>query len=62
LIPAGERGVGGSKCGATGVNVLLYKAADGSTTLLTSNVGDARILLIRDGKALELTEEHVPDK
>jgi len=58
----GERGVGGSKCGATGVNVLLYKGPDGSTTLLTSNVGDARILLIRDGKAMELTEEHVPDK
>jgi serine/threonine protein phosphatase PrpC len=59
---AGERGIGGSKCGATAVNVLLYKGADGSTTLLTSNVGDARILLVRGGQALELSEEHVPDK
>ena len=58
---AGERGIGGSKCGATAVNVCLFKGADGSTQLLTSNVGDARILLIRDGKAVCLTEEHVPD-
>jgi protein phosphatase 1K len=57
----GERGVGGSKCGATAVNAVLYKADDGSTSLVTANVGDARIILVRDGKAVVLTEEHVPD-
>jgi len=57
----GERGIGGSKCGATAVNAMLFKGADGSTQLLTSNVGDARILLIRNGEAVCLTEEHVPD-
>jgi hypothetical protein len=136
--PAGERGVGGSKCGATAVNTMLYKVwrrgggapgrravptgrlrsstspspwsamlqrahqrpgprrrrppaaalqpsrvpsrtagpsdsralsarpaaqnADGTTQLLTSNVGDARILLIRGGKAIQLSEDHVPDR
>lgn len=58
----GERGVGGSKCGATAVNALLYNDKDGSTQLLTSNVGDARILLCSRGKVQELSEEHVPDK
>lgn len=58
----GERGIGGSKCGATAVNALLFAAPGGAgTTLLTANVGDARILLIRDGQAVCLTEEHVPD-
>eukprot|EP00878_Enallax_costatus_P003009 GHUV01003207.1.p1 GENE.GHUV01003207.1~~GHUV01003207.1.p1 ORF type:complete len:401 (+),score=115.71 GHUV01003207.1:173-1204(+) len=57
----GERGIGGSKCGATAVNAVLFTAKDGSTQLATANVGDARILLIRGGKALLLTEEHVPD-
>lgn len=62
LLLPGERGIGGSKCGATAVNALLYAAPDGSTRLLTANVGDARILLVRGGEALCLTEEHVPDK
>lgn len=61
-MPAGERGIGGSKCGATAVNTLLFNGPDGSTQLLTSNVGDARILLMRDGQAVCLSEEHVPDK
>jgi serine/threonine protein phosphatase PrpC len=39
----------------------MFTAPDGSTKLLTSNVGDARILLIRNGEAVCLTEEHVPD-
>jgi serine/threonine protein phosphatase PrpC len=39
----------------------MFNGPDGTTQLLTSNVGDARILLIRDGKAVCLTEEHVPD-
>jgi protein phosphatase 1K len=57
----GERGIGGSKCGATAVNALMFTAKDGTTKLATANVGDARILLIRAGKPLLLTEEHVPD-
>lgn len=61
VTPTGERGIGGSKCGATAVNTLLINAPDGSTQLLTSNVGDARIYLIRNGQAICLTEEHVPD-
>jgi serine/threonine protein phosphatase PrpC len=45
------------------VNALLYAGPDGTTNLLTANVGDARILLVRrGGEAVCLTEEHVPDK
>ncbi|KAF8056105.1 protein phosphatase 2C 45 [Scenedesmus sp. PABB004] len=62
FLGLGERGIGGSKCGATAVNALLLAAPDGSTRLLTANVGDARILLVRGGAAVCLTEEHVPDK
>lgn len=63
LFGMGERGIGGSKCGATAVAALLYAGADGATTrLLAANVGDARTLLIRGGEAIELSEEHVPDK
>lgn len=58
---AGERGIGGSKCGATAVNAVLFSGQGGSTQLATANVGDARIILIRGGKAVLLTEEHVPD-
>lgn len=58
----GERGIGGAKCGATAVNIVLYQGADGATRLLASNVGDARTLLIRNGEAIDLSEEHVPDK
>lgn len=57
----GERGIGGSKCGATAVNALMYTAKDGTTKLATANVGDARIILIRGGQPVLLTEEHVPD-
>lgn len=61
FLGMGERGVGGSKCGATAANVSLYLGADGATQLLTSNIGDARILLIRGGKPVQLSEDHVPD-
>jgi len=56
----GERGVGGSKCGSTAAIVALYEEG-GSTRLCTANVGDARILLVRDGKAVQLSVDHVPD-
>ncbi|KIZ03312.1 putative protein phosphatase 2C 45 [Monoraphidium neglectum] len=63
FLGMGERGVGGSKCGATAANVLLYRApGGGALRLLASNVGDARTLLIRGGEAIDLSEEHVPDK
>lgn len=56
----GERGVGGSKCGATGVVALVY-SVNGAKKLLTANVGDSRALLIQGGKAEQLTIDHVPD-
>ena len=57
----GERGIGGSKCGATGAVAVLFQDASGKTNLLTANAGDARVVLARKGKALQLTEDHVPD-
>lgn len=57
----GERGIGGSKCGATAAVVVLFKSQEGTTSILTANAGDARVLLIRGNKALQLTEDHVPD-
>ena len=75
FLGLGERGVGGSKCGATAANALLFADpspdADGATALLTANAGDARVLLLtRPGgggpggaplEAVPLYEEHVPD-
>jgi protein phosphatase 1K len=56
----GERGVGGSKCGSTAAVALIFKNK-GRSQLLTANSGDARILLLRGGQAVQLTEDHVPD-
>jgi protein phosphatase 1K len=70
FLGLGERGIGGSKCGATAANVLLFADpapdAQGATALLTANAGDARILLITrtpngGTEAIPLYEEHVPD-
>lgn len=55
-----ERGIGGSKCGSTGVVALLY-TKDKRRKLLTANVGDSRALLIKGGEAEQLTTDHVPD-
>ena len=56
----GERGVGGAKCGSTAVVAVLFEE-NGATKLCTANVGDARTLLVRDGKAMQLSVDHVPD-
>ena len=49
-----------SLSGSTAVIAALYEEG-GSKRLATANVGDARILLVRDGKALQLSVDHVPD-
>lgn len=41
---------------------MLYAGAGGATRVLAANIGDARTLLIRGGEAIDLSEEHVPDK
>lgn len=62
MLGMGERGVGGSKCGATSSVAIIFKDRSGKPSLLCSNVGDARTLLVRsDGTTEELFEEHVPD-
>lgn len=58
---AGERGIGGSKCGSTGVVALLYEQ-EGVRKLAVANVGDARALVIKkNGDTRMLTVDHVPD-
>lgn len=57
----GERGVGGSKCGSTAATATIWKGADGKLYLMAANVGDARVLLSRGGKVMQLTTDHVPD-
>lgn len=57
----GERGIGGSKCGATGAVAVVYKNPSGKANLLAANAGDARVVVARKGKAVQLTEDHVPD-
>lgn len=60
----GARGVGGPKCGSTGLVTLLYATpggAPGALSLLSANVGDARAVLVRGGVAQQLSYDHVPD-
>lgn len=56
----GERGIGGSKCGSTAAVACVFQTADGPK-LLSANVGDARVLLSRGGKVVQLSTDHVPD-
>lgn len=57
----GERGIGGSKCGATGAVALLHQDAAGALYLLAANAGDARVVLVGQNGATQLTVDHVPD-
>lgn len=56
-----ERGLGGAKCGATAATSVLISKPDGSKELVTANVGDARVILVRGGQAIQLTVDHKPD-
>jgi hypothetical protein len=58
----GERGVGGSKCGSTAAVAIAFRDGSGPIKLLAANIGDARVLLSRKGKALQLTTDHIPDR
>lgn len=57
----GERGVGGSKCGATCALALVFKGKGGKRQLLSANVGDARVILVRGSDGKQLSVDHVPD-
>jgi protein phosphatase 1K len=57
----GERGVGGSKCGATCALAMVIKGQGGKPQLLSANAGDARVILARGGKGVQLSEDHTPD-
>lgn len=57
----GERGIGGSKCGATGAVALLHEDAAGALYLLAANAGDARVLLAGKRGVTQMTVDHVPD-
>ncbi len=57
----GERGIGGSECGSTAAVAIAFREG-GATKLLAANVGDARVVLSRKGKVVQLTTDHVPDR
>lgn len=56
-----ERGLGGSRCGATAATVLLQTLQGGQKILVAANVGDARVVLSRGGQAIQLTIDHKPE-
>ncbi|XP_024516624.1 probable protein phosphatase 2C 45 isoform X1 [Selaginella moellendorffii] len=56
-----ERGVGGSRCGATAATAVLMPPKDGTRVLVAANVGDARVVVSKGGKALQLTVDHKPE-
>jgi protein phosphatase 1L len=57
----GERGIGGSKCGATAAVALLYEDPAGAQYLLAANAGDARVILGGKNGVTQMTVDHVPD-
>eukprot|EP00250_Pteridium_aquilinum_P028211 c36774_g1_i1 orf=65-1144(+) len=56
-----ERGVGGSRCGSTAATAVLLPAPDGKQQLVAANVGDARVVLSRGAKAVQLSFDHKPN-
>ena len=53
------------KCGSTAAVAVLFREQRGggsaASLLAAANVGDARAVLCRAGRALQLTTDHVPD-
>ncbi|KAH9287983.1 hypothetical protein KI387_032100, partial [Taxus chinensis] len=56
--PLRERGLGGSRCGATAATVLLRTLQGSQDILVAANVGDARVVISRGGQAIQLTIDH----
>ncbi|XP_057860009.1 probable protein phosphatase 2C 11 [Cryptomeria japonica] len=56
-----ERGLGGSRCGATAATIVLKTLQGSRDILVAANVGDARVVLSRGGQAIQLTVDHKPD-
>lgn len=57
----GERGIGGSKCGATGAVAITYQDENGVPYILAANAGDARVVLGGKDEVIQMTVDHVPD-
>lgn len=57
----GERGIGGSKCGATGAVAITYQDENGARYILAANAGDARVVLGGKDGVMQMTIDHVPD-
>lgn len=60
FLGMGSRGLGGPQCGSTAVIAIVY-TENGKKMLLTANVGDARAIVVRGGKSVMISEDHVPD-
>eukprot|EP00252_Welwitschia_mirabilis_P009112 TRINITY_DN2142_c0_g1_i4.p1 TRINITY_DN2142_c0_g1~~TRINITY_DN2142_c0_g1_i4.p1 ORF type:complete len:341 (+),score=79.22 TRINITY_DN2142_c0_g1_i4:111-1133(+) len=56
-----ERGLGGSRCGATAATVVLQPSTDSQRMILAANVGDARIIISQEGQAVQLSYDHKPE-
>ena len=41
---------------------MVYTSPNGRPKLVAANVGDARVLLARGNRTMQLTEDHVPDR
>jgi protein phosphatase 1L len=57
----GERGIGGSKCGATGAVAITYQDENGMPYIMAANAGDARVVLGGKDGVIQMTVDHVPD-
>ncbi len=41
--------------------MVFWQGKGGGKKLVAANAGDARVILCRNGKAIQLSEDHVPD-